>query len=132
MAALGRWQVEGDDDGVQRPWMGGSVGQFHLDQVAEALEGFLGVAAGGAEPAEFQAADGVHVAVADEGGLVVSTRRGWSAGATIRRSLGQAAGCCGLCGVASQRWFDVVSNIRSGQVKLAAARLRARRLATGR
>jgi hypothetical protein len=45
------------------------VGQFHRDQVAEAGEGFVEVVASGAEPAELEAAGGVPVAVADEGGL---------------------------------------------------------------
>ena len=71
MAALRCWHVEGYDDGVERP-RAGAVRQFHLDQVAEAREGLLEVAAGGAEPAELEAAGGVLVAVADEGGNATS------------------------------------------------------------
>lgn len=47
------------------------MGQVHRDQVVEPREGLLEVAAVRAERAEFEAAGGEPVAVADEGGLIV-------------------------------------------------------------
>jgi hypothetical protein len=69
---VGHGHLERYDHGVQRPSTVGATGQFHLDQVAEAGEGLFEVAAGGAEPAELEAAGGVLVAVADEGGNATS------------------------------------------------------------
>jgi hypothetical protein len=46
----------------------GAVGHLHLKPVPKACEGLVGVTAGRAEPAEFQAAVGDTIMVADEGG----------------------------------------------------------------